>query len=304
MKTKIIKIDPRSIRQLEINARYMKHEEFQRLVNNVKNDGDLTSVPFCCLENDGVYLVLSGNHRVQAAIQADLKTISVMVTDDKLTHSQKIALQLSHNSIAGQDDLATLKQLYESIDEFDYKMYSGLDDKTLELLDKVGTEGMSVFGLDFQLLNIVFLPNETKDVARIIKQVKIECGKNRTLLARFSEYDKWLETLDDISSASKIKNAATAILAMLLIVENHMDEIKDLWYDNVDDKQWVPISSITGRGKVKIQDGRTIDKAIERLISKGEVKKADKEKGLSLLAQKYLDSEKEIKNSKKSNKEV
>jgi len=91
---------------------------------------------------------------------------------------------------------------------------------------------------------------------------------------------------------------------MLLIVENHMDEIKDLWYDNVDDKQWVPISSITGRGKVKIQDGRTIDKAIERLISKGEVKKADKEKGLSLLAQKYLDSEKEIKNSKKSNKEV
>ena len=47
METEIIKINPRDIKLLEVNARYMKPDEYQKLVANIKKDGQLTSVPFC-----------------------------------------------------------------------------------------------------------------------------------------------------------------------------------------------------------------------------------------------------------------
>ena len=43
--TKIIEIDPRELKLLKMNARFMRHEEFQRLVANIKRDGQLTSAP-------------------------------------------------------------------------------------------------------------------------------------------------------------------------------------------------------------------------------------------------------------------
>lgn len=98
MKTRIIQIDPRELKLLQLNARYMRHEEYQRLVANVKRDGQLTSAPFACKDGDK-YLVLSGNHRTQAAIAAGLETIPCIVTDDELSEDQKISIQLSHNSL-------------------------------------------------------------------------------------------------------------------------------------------------------------------------------------------------------------
>lgn len=79
VETQIIKIDPSELLLLELNARFMRHEQFARLVQNVRNDGKLTSVPFAVREDDGRYRVLSGNHRVQAAVEAGLTTIDCMV---------------------------------------------------------------------------------------------------------------------------------------------------------------------------------------------------------------------------------
>ena len=47
--TRIIEIDPRELKLLKMNARFMRHEEFQRLVANIKRDGQLTSAPFAAL---------------------------------------------------------------------------------------------------------------------------------------------------------------------------------------------------------------------------------------------------------------
>lgn len=91
--TKIIEIDPRELKLLKMNARFMRHEEFQRLVANIKRDGQLTSAPFACLDPaDGKYEVLSGNHRVQAAISAGLETIPCIITDDEMSEEQRIAI--------------------------------------------------------------------------------------------------------------------------------------------------------------------------------------------------------------------
>ena len=85
-----LEINPRDIKLLETNARYMKHEEFNRLVDNVRRDGKLTSTPFLCKDKDGRWLCLSGNHRTRAAIEVGLETITCLATDDELDEEQRI----------------------------------------------------------------------------------------------------------------------------------------------------------------------------------------------------------------------
>lgn len=303
METKIIKIDPRKIKLLEVNARFMTADEFQKLVANVKRDGCLTQLPFCVYNDDGELEVLSGNHRVQAAIEAGLKEIDVQMTEEHLTKDQRIAIQLSHNAISGKDDMAVLKELYESIDDVNMKAYSALDDETLKLLDEIKTQSMSYSGLQYQVLNILFLPSEIDDVKKILDTVMKEVRQNETITLRMKEYDKYLDTLNDVSKASRIKNTAVGFMAMLDVVNNHMEELKSVWLDKAKDKEYVPLSTIIGRSDIKAKDGRIIDKAIERLVSKGEIKKTDKEDALAVLANKYLESEEKAKELKKQKKE-
>lgn len=281
-------IDPREIKLLEQNARYMKHEEFNRLVENVRRDGKLTSVPFCCKEG-GDYLCLSGNHRTRAAIEAGLSEIVCLVTDDPLTEQQKIAIQLSHNAISGQDDPATLKSLYEKILDTDLKKYSGLDDKTLELLDKFDAFSISEANLKFQVLTMVFLPDDLVAAERIIGEA-LERSKtaDEIWLARFAEYDKWLDAQEIASSAYNVKNVATAVDLILRVFERNMIQLSEAWEDTEDDKRWVPIESVIGRSKIPAESAKIIKKALDRMVGKEEITVKNLWQGLEYLCADYL----------------
>lgn len=86
--TRIERMDPKALKLLERNARFMRQETYARLVDNVRRDGRLTSVPFAIREPDGRYLVLSGNHRTMAAIDAGLeeRQRSTSRADDRHEH--------------------------------------------------------------------------------------------------------------------------------------------------------------------------------------------------------------------------
>lgn len=295
METKVIKVNPKEIKLLEVNARFMTADEFQKLVENVKRDGCLTQLPFCVYNDEWELEVLSGNHRVQAAIEAGLEEIDVQITEETLTKDQRIGIQLSHNAISGKDDMAILKQLYESIDDVNMKAYSGLDDETLKLLDNINTQSMSYSGLQYQVLNIMFLPSEIEEIKKVFSNVMKEVRQNEALMLRMAEYDKYLDTLNEVSKGTRIKNTAVGFMAMLEIVKNHMEELKEVWIDDAKDKEYVPISTIVGRSDIKAKDGRVLNKAVERLVSKGEIKKTDKESALVVLAEKYLESEGKLK---------
>ena len=299
METKVIKINPREIKLLEVNARFMKADEFQKLVENVKRDGCLTQLPFCVYNDNWELEVLSGNHRVQAAIAAGLEEIDVQITEENLTKDQRIGIQLSHNAIAGQDDMAILKQLYESIDDVNMKRYSGLDDETLKILENISTQSMSYSGLQYQILNLMFLPTEIEEIKQVMKDVMKEVRQNEALMLSMSEYDKYLDTLNEVSKGARIKNTAVGFMAMLEIVKNHMEELKSVWIDDAKDKEYVPISTIIGRSDIKAKDGRILDKAVQLLIDKREIKKVDKEDAIVVLAEKYLESQGKIKREKK-----
>lgn len=274
--TRIIRIDPRELKLLDLNARYMKHEEYNRLVENIRRDGCLTSVPLACLEDNGQYLVLSGNHRTKAAMDAGLEAIDIMVTDDPLPKNRRLALQLAHNSIVGKDDPAILKQLYEDIDDIDWKVYAGLDDKTLELLESVKPASLSEAGLEFQVVQSVFLPDELARAQEIIDTVKKQVNGDQVFLNRHADYDRWLDAIDEAGAAHNVKNTATAISIILDVFERHKTDLAQGWTDgeSIKHKKAVPLSSIFGTEKVPAALALTIKKVVDNMIASGQIDRA------------------------------
>jgi hypothetical protein len=243
-----VEVNPREVKLLETNARYMKHEEFNRLVDNVRKDGKLTSTPFLCKEADAGspcgshWLCLSGNHRTRAAMEVGLDSITCLATDDDLSEEQKIAIQLSHNAIAGQDDPATLKALYEQILDTSLKKYSGLDDKTLELLDKFSSISISEANLAFQMLSMVFLPNELEAAKKVIDEAKGRVKSSDVIwIARMADYDKWLDAQETTGSAHNVHNVATAVSIILKLFERNITQLSEAWEETTDDKRWGPL---------------------------------------------------------------
>ena len=115
-------MDPKDISLLKKNARILKKDVFQQLTA----DKRLSSVPLCHRLSDGRVEVLSGNHRVQASVEAGIERILVMIIEEDLTRSQAVAIQLSHNALVGEDDPALLAELWAEIEDIAAKTYAGL----------------------------------------------------------------------------------------------------------------------------------------------------------------------------------
>ncbi|GHU57936.1 hypothetical protein AGMMS49975_24110 [Clostridia bacterium] len=285
-----VEVNPREVKLLETNARYMKHEEFNRLVDNVRKDGKLTSTPFLCKDEDGKWLCLSGNHRTRAAIEVGIESITCLATDDPLDEEQRIAIQLSHNAIAGQDDPATLKALYEKILDTSLKKYSGLDDKTLELLDKFSTISISEANLTFQTLSMVFLPNELEAAKKVIDEAKDRIKNSDEIwLARMSDYDKWLDAQETVGSAHNVKNVATAVDIILKVFERNITQLSEAWEETPDDKRWVPIETVIGRTKIPAECAKVLKKTLDKMVGAEEISSKELFRGIELLCQNYLD---------------
>lgn len=286
-----LEIDPREIKLLEMNARYMKHEEFNRLVDNIRRDGKLTSTPFLCKDEDGRWLCLSGNHRTKAAIEVGLSTITCLATDDPLTKEQQIAIQLSHNAIAGQDDPATLKALYEQILDTSLKQYSGLDDKTLELLDKFSSISISEANLTFQTLSMVFLPDELDAARKVIDEAKDRAKSSKDIwLTRMQDYEAWLDAQETVSSAYNVKNVATAVEIILKIFQRNVTQCSEGWEETIDNKRYVPIETVIGRTKIPAEDAKVIKKALDTMVGTSQIDSKALYGGLTMLCQQYLDN--------------
>lgn len=232
--------EPRVVRRrladltlLEVNARFMRKETYDRLVENLRDDGVLTSTPLI-YSGEGEYaegheLVLSGNHRVQAGIDAEIEHGNFLLIEQRLPKARQIAIQLSHNALAGEDDLATLKALYDEIDDIDARAYAGLDDKTLELLHQVDLESLSEANLDFQTVLLTFLPDEA-DRARAALE-SIGRGADETWLARLADYNRMLDVLDSAHGSHHVGNTAAALYILIELTERHITDLQAGYYD-------------------------------------------------------------------------
>lgn len=212
-------VDPsRDCALLKTNARWMTKEMQNRLTENVRRDGFLSQLPFCVRQPDGRFRVLSGNHRVVAAQKSGLSRILVMFLDEEdLPHDRQVAIQLSHNSISGQDDEQILKELYESISDIAEKAYSGVDAR--QFLDMKLEEMATIGAGDFEINEITFC---FADVAKAEVEACLEELEKRGVSEKDGSVvvgppDEFIEVMTAVKRAKNIKNHSVAFYTMCAI---------------------------------------------------------------------------------------
>lgn len=292
-KPRIVEGDPRDLTLLDVNARFMRHEQFQRLVANIREDGHLTSTPLVWHDADsGRRIVLSGNHRTKAAIEAGLSTIFWLEVTDPLPRQKQIALQLSHNAITGEDDPATLKALYEELEDVSMRLYSGLDDKTLELLEEVSVPSLAEANLDFATVQIVFLPDEKEAAEKALEAARKAASADARWVARIEQYEGVLDTLDTTKGAHNIGNVAAAFAIILAVVERHLGELAEGWYDPDEQtakrKGSAPIETVLATRTMPADAAAVVQRAIDRMERDGDIEAGQRWRALELWAADYL----------------
>ncbi len=218
---------PGELKLLDKNARYMKAEQFQVLVENVKKDGNLSSLPLCYRESDGKLRVLSGNHRIMAARKAGVEQVLVMVVAGDKNTDEKMAIQLSHNAIAGQDDLVILKELWESIQDIQSRMYAGLDSDTLKSLQGIQFAAIAEQRLRYKLTNFMFLPEEIEDLDQLLKETAAAFAGDVVYLANLKTFDAFFDLVVRVKKRCQIKNSAAAFLKIMELARMGLEQMME-----------------------------------------------------------------------------
>lgn len=210
------------------NARFMPRRQFNRLVENIRRDGTLTSAPLIGqVEGDERWYVISGNHRVEAAIAAGLLEADCVVVDGAIDQKRFVALQLSHNAIEGEDDPATLKRLYDMLN-LDLKEYSGLTDDRFNM-DALNVKTLPSATLGYLDVVFSFLSDEADAVAEFIARAERHAKKATPIyLADYRDFDRFIDTLTAVKKHHNIKNSALALRSLCdLAMRALEDEIRE-----------------------------------------------------------------------------
>jgi hypothetical protein len=230
LQTRIVRRRLRNLKLLDKNARYMRAPVFQQLVDNITRDGVLTQLP--TIHED---VVLSGNHRVQAAIKAGLEEADCIEVLGELgdgevlkalSHERAVAIQLSHNALTGEDDPNMLAALYEEL-PLEFKTYSGITDDMLRRED-IDLSALSAGGIQYQEVQLVFLPEEATAFVDLVERMQ-KLGKKAerlvVLTGTLGDWDGFFDTLVRVKDGLNIKNTAIAIRAMAELAADKLDEI-------------------------------------------------------------------------------
>ena len=207
--------DPNEVDTLKENARYMRNDMFAQLVEKVKRDKALSSVPLIYAGDGLKPKVLSGNHRVLAARAAKLPRVLFMVVTDPKSAEEQIAIQLSHNAIAGSDDLQVLKHLYDEVRDIELKAYSGLDEDTIKQLNSIKFDPVSEPRLQFKTVSFLFLPSELEEVKALgdVADKLLKDSENYGFQKK--DYAEFFEMLASAKEKLNIRNSAVAILELM-----------------------------------------------------------------------------------------
>ena len=205
------------LREQTINARILPPADHAVLVRNIRKRGKLESVPYCVLTEKYIEIV-SGHHRLRAASEAGLKNALVLLDIKPKTRSEIVAKQLAHNRLSGFDDPATLKKLFDMLDEPAHMLESGLANDLLEIPDtEIETGVLPNMNLEWQNIQLVFLPHQLDDFKELIAMIP---ATELVGAVPSSQFEAFAEALQKYSRIKEIRNIGTMV--------HHLTEIA-LW---------------------------------------------------------------------------
>ena len=211
---------------LERNARYMSKDQLNRLAENVKGDGFLSQVPFAVkIAETGKYKIVSGNHRVKAAIKANLEGIVILYLEEKdVSHEKEAAIQLSHNAIVGQDDQNILIELYKELDSLTMKEYTGIDEGKLFAFDLADLAPISEQALQLTEVRFMFSDLNLKRMDEILAKLEERLFSDKNDRIVMMDFDVFVDVMTQIKRKTNIKNNTAAFMKMLEICEIYLKQ--------------------------------------------------------------------------------
>lgn len=218
-------VDPTVLKRRDKNAHYMPPAMFRRLVENVRIDGRLTTSVLACQSKDGTLEILSGHHRTAAAIEVGLKLVDVMVITSPLTEKRKVAIQLSHNSINGDDDVSLLADLYSALD-IDAKKFSGLDDSILDIGKGPTAGALGGANIKYDELLFAFLPEDRKQFEVEMEALAKRAKKLRVHMAPHAVFDEFFDAIIRTKHELNIVNSGIALSVMARLAAERLDAIE------------------------------------------------------------------------------
>ena len=220
-------VKPESLTLLKDNARFFKRETFRQLRDNIAADKRLSSVPLCYRYPDGKLEVLSGNHRVQASIEAGIPLIMVLVITEELEKSKRIAIQLSHNSLVGEDDQSILANLWAQIENTKDQLYSGLDSEVVRDLKDVELVNFTTPNIPAHMVTFMFTDGEKEQLSEIL-DLLAGAAKKSSLVCLFqgSQYEGFVQLVADMKDFENIRDSSLAMVRLLEICTEYLDARK------------------------------------------------------------------------------
>jgi hypothetical protein len=203
------------LREQDVNAQMMQPRHFDRLIENIKQRGQVESLPYVHRPHDeGPYVIISGHHRVRAARQAGLKEIPVLVDLMDMQRGQIVAKQIAHNELHGDPDRDVLAQLIAEIDDAGDLLSTGLD---VDMLPTVDDDPPSLVNphvdYDWRMVSLVFLPDQLAQLEDLVRMVE---SKTELIgVAHKDQFAAFSKVVLDYGRAFNIRSMATTISVLV-----------------------------------------------------------------------------------------
>lgn len=281
----IVKVPLDKVKEQDINARVMKNEMQDQLTANIKNRGQLESLPYFTLVDDTIEIV-SGHHRVKSARAAGLKEIIAILDVSGLSRSKIAAKQLAHNAISGFDDESTLREIVKMITDVDdmIESFVGKDilEEPLEQYDKMLSPAIS---FDFKNITFTFLPHQVKDMDALVNSLETAVPEIIGV-APYEQCKQFVEALSRYQKFTDIRNVGAAIHSM---IENAMGKMDAAGFDENED--WTYLAKLFGSNAIPGEAAKVIQQAIKKAEKDGIITSKNKWQLIEYLCADFLGGE-------------
>lgn len=228
-KWKLAHISIEDIVPAEINANKMTDKDFEKLVRNITQSGGLSSViTLYKRSEDGKYVIISGHHRYKAAVKAGYKEVPCVWADEsELSRDEILALQLSHNSLHGEDNKGILKRMFEEIQTLDFKEFAHIN------VDEIG--GIDLFSSsvvpmsEHYTVSLILYRDDMELLDDLLGHVRENMSKSElVILANQDNNEDMLMSLTkEISKKYNIKSANISFSKILMLAKKALENDLD-----------------------------------------------------------------------------
>jgi hypothetical protein len=218
---KVVLVD--TLTEQKVNPRSMPQKMFDQMIENVKNTGQLESVPLCAQVGEEIHII-SGHHRTRAARAAGIQYILVLLFLD-LADSRIKAKQLAHNNISGSDDPELLRRVFDMITDVQAQFEAFVDPRVFEAIP----QAVSFKPVDVQMQNaaktvvIVFLDTQFKNFDAAVQAVMPKVKSDKIYLAHKDAFEGWRDTLNRVREECDIVSVPAALSFMAELVNKQLD---------------------------------------------------------------------------------